>query len=278
MAGPRTRSSWCRRKRRREVSGAVSGRGKPLREAWEALFARYRDAHPDLAQSFEDLKQGKLPGGWDDALPTFEPDAKGIASREASGKVLNAIAAKAPGLVGGAADLSPSTKTEVKDAPSLEANTPGGRNMHFGIREHAMGSIANGMALTYLRPYTGTFMVFSDYMRPPIRLAAIMDVPVVFVFTHDSIGVGEDGPTHQPIEAARRAPRDPWPRHDPPRRRQRGGGRLEGGAHPHARADRADLLPSGDPDAGTEADTPRPLGWRRVATCSPTPTASRRSS
>jgi transketolase len=184
----------------REVSGAVSRRGKPLREAWDAMFARYRNAYPDLAQAFDDLRQGKLPDGWQAELPSFEPDAKGIASREASGKVINAIAAKAPWLIGGAADLSPSTKTDVKGAPSLEASTPGGRNMHFGIREHAMGAIANGMALTYLRPYTGTFLVFADYMRPPIRLAAIMELPVVFVFTHDSIGVGEDGPTHQPIE------------------------------------------------------------------------------
>lgn len=183
-----------------QVSGAVSGRGKPLREAWDAMFARYREAYPDLATAFDDLRQGKLPGDWEAALPTFEADVKGIASREASGQVINAIAPKAPWLVGGAADLSPSTKTDVKGAPSLEAATPGGRNMHFGIREHAMGSIANGMALTYLRPYTGTFMVFSDYMRPPIRLAAIMELPVIFVFTHDSIGVGEDGPTHQPIE------------------------------------------------------------------------------
>ena len=183
-----------------QVSGAISGRGKPLRESWEATFARYREVHHDLATALDELRQGKLPGGWEDALPTFDADAKGIASREASGTVINAIAAKAPWLVGGAADLSPSTKTEVKGAPSLEASTPGGRNMHFGIREHAMGSVANGMALTYLRPYTGTFLVFADYMRPPIRLAAIMELPVVFVFTHDSIGVGEDGPTHQPIE------------------------------------------------------------------------------
>ena len=183
-----------------EFSGAVAGRGQPLREAWEAMFARYSGAYPELADAINALRQGKLPGGWEAELPSFETDAKGMASREASGKVLNAIAAKAPWLIGGAADLSPSTKTDIKDAPSLEAATPGGRNMHFGIREHAMGAIANGMALTYLRPYTGTFMVFSDYMRPPIRLAAIMELPVIFVFTHDSIGVGEDGPTHQPIE------------------------------------------------------------------------------
>ena len=183
-----------------EFAEAVASRGKPLREAWEASFARYREQYPELGTSLDALRQSKLPGGWEEELPVFEPDLKGIASREASGKVINAIAAKAPWLVGGAADLSPSTKTDVKDAPSLEAKSPGGRNMHFGVREHAMGSIANGMALTYLRPYTATFMVFSDYMRPPVRLAAIMELPVVFVFTHDSIGVGEDGPTHQPIE------------------------------------------------------------------------------
>ncbi|HEX7853663.1 MAG TPA: transketolase [Sphingobium sp.] len=185
---------------KKSFSEAVARRGQPLREEWDQTFERYRKAHPDLAAILDDLRRGKVPGGWEAELPTFEADAKGMASREASGKVLNAIAARAPWLVGGAADLSPSTKTDIKDAPSLEADTPGGRNMHFGIREHAMGAIANGMALTYLRPYTGTFMVFSDYMRPPIRLAAIMEIPVIFVFTHDSIGVGEDGPTHQPIE------------------------------------------------------------------------------
>ncbi len=179
---------------------AIAGRGAPLREEWEAMFARYRAQHAGLAHELEQMRQGKLPDGWDADLPTFDADEKGIASRAASGEVLNAIAPHVPYLVGGAADLSPSTKTDVKGANSLEASTPGGRNMHFGIREHAMGSIANGMALSYLRSYTGTFLVFSDYMRPPMRLAAIMELPVIFVFTHDSIGVGEDGPTHQPIE------------------------------------------------------------------------------
>jgi transketolase len=164
------------------------------------MFALYRTAHPDLAEALDALRLGRMPESWEQALPQFSGDTKGIASREASGKVINAIADKAPWLVGGAADLSPSTKTDVKNAPSLDGGNPGGRNLHFGVREHAMGAIANGMALTYLRPYTGTFMVFSDYMRPPIRLAAIMELPVIFVFTHDSIGVGEDGPTHQPIE------------------------------------------------------------------------------
>ncbi len=179
---------------------SVAGRGAPLREEWEAMFERYREQHANLAHQLDQMRQGKLPDGWDADLPTFDTDAKGMASRAASGEVLNAIAPHVPYLVGGAADLSPSTKTDVKGADSLEAATPGGRNMHFGIREHAMGSIANGMALSYLRSYTGTFLVFSDYMRPPMRLAAIMELPVIFVFTHDSIGVGEDGPTHQPIE------------------------------------------------------------------------------
>ncbi|MGI4949871.1 MAG: transketolase [Janthinobacterium lividum] len=185
---------------KRHFQDEMESRGKPLRDEWEATFARYEGEFPDLAKQLKDMRQGKLPEGWDADLPVFEADAKGIASREASGKVLNAIAPKVPYLVGGAADLSPSTKTDIKGADSLEADNYGGRNVHFGIREHAMGSIANGMAATYLRSYTGTFMVFSDYMRPPIRLAAIMEMPVIFVFTHDSIGVGEDGPTHQPIE------------------------------------------------------------------------------
>ncbi|WP_217429589.1 transketolase [Sphingomonas bacterium] len=179
---------------------AIADRGGPAREQWEALFARYKSSFPTEAAELDLLRQGKLPEGWQQALPSFPADEKGLASRESSGKVLNAIAAKVPMLIGGAADLSPSTKTDIKDAGSFEAGSYGGRNMHFGVREHAMGSIANGMALCYLRSYTGTFLVFADYMRAPIRLASIMELPVIFVFTHDSIGVGEDGPTHQPIE------------------------------------------------------------------------------
>ena len=184
------------------LHGAMAARGRPLREAWQADFARYRKRHPVLADAFERLRSGKLPDGWDAGIPVFKADAKGIASRDTGGKVLGAIAAVATGLVGGAADLAPSTKTKLQfdEAGVLEAGTYGGRNMHFGVREHAMGSIANGMALSYLRPFTATFLVFSDYMRPPIRLAAIMELPVIFVFSHDSIGVGEDGPTHQPVE------------------------------------------------------------------------------
>jgi transketolase len=172
----------------------------PTREKWEAMVAEYRKAHPDLAAELDTMIAGKLPEGWDKALPHFDADEKGMASREAGGKVLNAIAPSVPWLVGGAADLAPSTKTDIKDAGSFEPGNYGGRNLHFGIREHGMGAAANGMALSYLRAYTGTFFVFSDYMRPTLRLAAIMRIPTTFVFTHDSIGVGEDGPTHQPIE------------------------------------------------------------------------------
>ena len=184
------------------VHGAVAGRGQALREAWDADYAAYSKAHPELGAEIEAMRQGKLPEGWDAAIPSFDPDSKGIASRDAGGQVLNAIAETVAYLTGGSADLAPSTKTLLTfdGAGSFGADDYGGRNLHFGIREHAMGSIANGMALSYLRPYTATFLVFSDYMRPPIRLAAIMEIPVVFVFTHDSIGVGEDGPTHQPIE------------------------------------------------------------------------------
>ncbi|SDA26879.1 transketolase [Sphingomonas sp. NFR15] len=180
--------------------GAMTERGVPLREAWQANFAKYHDAHPELAAELDDLFASKLPKGWDSALPTFDADPKGIASRDSSGKVLNALVKPVPWLVGGAADLAPSTKTDIKGAPSFEANNYAGTNFHFGVREHGMGGVVNGMALSYLRAYGSTFFVFTDYMRAPIRLSAIMELGVVWVFTHDSIGVGEDGPTHQPIE------------------------------------------------------------------------------
>lgn len=180
----------------------LADRSKPLREAWEESLVRYRAEHPGPARQLDEMLEGRLPDGWDDDLPGFAPDATGIASRDAGGEALNAIACNVSALVGGAADLAPSTKTRLTfdGAGDLEARSPGGRNMHFGVREHAMGAIANGMALSYLRPFTATFLVFSDYMRPPIRLAALMELPTVFVFSHDSIGVGEDGPTHQPVE------------------------------------------------------------------------------
>ncbi|WP_246848342.1 transketolase [Sphingomonas beigongshangi] len=182
------------------LNQAVASRGRPLREQWEADFARYRQSHHALAAELDAMRRGGLPPGWNDGLPTFDRDPKGLASRDSGGKALNALAARIPWLIGGAADLSPSTKTDLTNHGSFQANNPSGRTMHFGVREHAMGAIANGMALSYLRPFTATFLVFADYMRAPVRLAAIMELPVIFVFTHDSIGVGEDGPTHQPIE------------------------------------------------------------------------------
>jgi transketolase len=171
-------------------------------ETWQKTLASVEKDQPALADQLKRMRAGEMPDGWQDKLMSFEADAKGVASRASGGKVLNAFAENIPWLIGGSADLSPSTKTNLTftGAGSFEAGSYGGRNLHFGVREHAMGSIANGLALSYIRPYTSTFLVFSDYMKPPIRLAAIMELPVVFVFTHDSIGVGEDGPTHQPIE------------------------------------------------------------------------------
>jgi len=177
-------------------------RGRALRDRWDGALGRYREAHADLAGELDLMWSRRLPDGWDADLPSFPADAKGIATREASGKALNAIAPRLPWLIGGSADLSPSTKTHLDfdGAGEFEPGSYGGRNLHFGVREHIMGAVANGLALSALRPYTGTFLVFSDYMRPPIRLAALMRAGAVFVFSHDSIGLGQDGPTHQPIE------------------------------------------------------------------------------
>jgi len=180
--------------------GEIAGRGAPLREAWEAMFARYRTAYPEQAAEIELMLAGKLPAGWDSDVPVFDADPKGLASRDAGGKVLNAIAARVPWLLGGSADLAPSTKTDIKGATSFEPGNYGGANFHFGVREHGMGAVVNGMTLSHLRGYGSTFLVFADYMRAPIRLSAIMELGATWVFTHDSIGVGEDGPTHQPIE------------------------------------------------------------------------------
>jgi transketolase len=179
---------------------SLGERGRQLRGDWEALLARYRQAEPALAKELDLMRAGQLPGGWDQDIPAFPADAKGMASREASGKVINAIAPKLPWLVGGSADLTGSNKTRIDGAEDVQPGRYGGRNLHFGVREHAMGAIANGLALSSLRPLVGTFLIFSDYMRPPTRLAALMELPVVFVFTHDSIGLGQDGPTHQPVE------------------------------------------------------------------------------
>jgi transketolase len=180
--------------------GAIAGRGRPLREEWDAMRERYRTAQPALSAELDALLTNTLPDGWDADIPVFDADEKGMASRDAGGKVMNALASKLPWLVGGSADLAPSTKTLIEGGGSFQADSYGARNLHYGVREHGMGAVANGLALSYLRGYTATFLVFSDYMRPPVRLAAIMELPVTFVFTHDSIGVGEDGPTHQPIE------------------------------------------------------------------------------
>lgn len=180
----------------------VGTRGKTLREAWFGRLKDYRAKYPVLADHLDRMQHRQLPDGWDKDLPTFPADAKGLATRDSSGKVLNVVAKNVPWLMGGAADLAPSTKTLLtfEGAGRLDADNPAGRNMHFGIREHAMGAILNGMATVKVRPYGSGFLIFSDYGRTPIRLAALMELPVIYVFTHDSIGVGEDGPTHQPIE------------------------------------------------------------------------------
>jgi transketolase len=187
---------------REHFQDGIGRRGRRIQEEWSTLFASYRKKYPDLAGRIERMQRRELPDGWDASLPVFAADPKGLATRESSGKVLNAIAAHYPWLIGGAADLAPSTRTHLafEGAGDLEFGKPGGRNMHFGIREHAMGAILNGLAVSKLRPYGASFLIFSDYMKPPIRLAALMKLPVVYVFTHDSIGVGEDGPTHQPVE------------------------------------------------------------------------------
>ena len=185
---------------REHFDDGIGRRGARLNEAWKKVFAGYRSEHGELAAEIGHILDNTMPEGWDEALPVFPADEKGMASRAASGKVINAIAPVVPWFIGGSADLAPSTKTNIDDMASLERDTPGGRNMHFGIREHAMGAICNGMAVSGLRAFGSTFLVFSDYMRPPIRLSALMELHNFTVFTHDSIGVGEDGPTHQPIE------------------------------------------------------------------------------
>jgi transketolase len=180
----------------------IGARGAAARAAWLELLAAYRRAHPELAAEIDMIEHRQLPEGWDKDIPHFPADAKGVATRDASAKVLNAIAPHVPWLIGGAADLAPSTKTRMtfSGAGDLSAEDPIGRNMHFGIREHAMGAACNGIALSKLRVFGSGFLIFSDYMKPAIRLSAIMELPTIFVFTHDSIGVGEDGPTHQPVE------------------------------------------------------------------------------
>jgi len=180
----------------------IGERGRELSEQWWAMLKKYSQQYPELADQLNRMQHRRLPDGWDKDLPKFAADAKGIATRESSSKVLNAIAKNHRWLMGGSADLYPSTKTLLtfEGAGSFEAGQYNGRNLHFGIREHAMGAIVNGMSLCKIRPYGSSFLIFSDYMKPPIRLSAIMEIPTIWIYTHDSIGLGEDGPTHQPIE------------------------------------------------------------------------------
>ena len=180
----------------------IAARGKAKRHTWLTLFQAYQERYPELAEQWSQMERRQLPENWDRGLTEFPAEPKGLATRESSGKVLNAVAKEVPWLMGGSADLAPSTKTRLTfdGAGDFQAGTEGGRNLHFGVREHAMGAILSGMVLSKVRPYGSGFLIFSDYGRPAIRLAALMGIPVIYVFTHDSIGVGEDGPTHQPIE------------------------------------------------------------------------------
>jgi transketolase len=179
----------------------AGGLGAEKEKGWNESFIRYKAAYPELAEAFDEAQAGRLPSGWQDQLPRFQPGQGKIATRKASGEVINKVAPLLPALVGGSADLSPSTDTYMKGMGSFSADDRHGRNMHFGIREHAMGAILNGMALSRgMIPFGGSFLIFSDYMRPAIRLAAIMQTHLILIFTHDSMGLGEDGTTHQPVE------------------------------------------------------------------------------
>ena len=178
----------------------IGTQGKEYSDAWQKQFKAYQAAYPELAKQLLQMQAGELPEDWDSELPIFKADPKGMAGRIASSKVLNTVAKKIPWLIGGSADLAPSTKTLIEGEPSFNTDIFGARNLHFGIREHAMGAILNGLSLSSMRPYGSTFFTFSDYLKPSLRLSAIMHTHAIYIFTHDSIGVGEDGPTHQPIE------------------------------------------------------------------------------
>ncbi|HEY2687496.1 MAG TPA: transketolase [Streptosporangiaceae bacterium] len=183
-------------------AAGIGKRGRDARTAWETMLQRYRGAYPELAGEIDQMQHRTLPGDWEAALPEFPADPKGLATRDSSGQVLNAVAQRVPWLLGGSADLTPSTKTHLSfaGADDFQPDDRRGRNLHFGIREHAAAAISSGLALTKVRPYWSTFLTFSDYARGAIRLSALMEIPVLHIFTHDSIGVGEDGPTHQPVE------------------------------------------------------------------------------
>ncbi|HEX4201212.1 MAG TPA: transketolase, partial [Chthoniobacterales bacterium] len=187
---------------REHFAAGIGARGAKARRQWADLLASYASKNPELANEVDLMQRRELPVGWDQNLPVFPADPKGIAGREASGKVLNILAQNIPWFLGGSADLGPSNKTTLKfdGAGDFQADNPSGRNLHFGIREHAMGAVVNGLALSKLRPFGATFFIFSDYARPAIRLSALMELPTIMVFTHDAMGDGEDGPTHQPVE------------------------------------------------------------------------------
>ena len=185
---------------REHFAAGIGARGAEAGEKWEEQFAQYKAAFPQEASELECMWKGQLPEGWKAAIPTFEPDAKGLASRVSSGMVINGLAGAIPWMIGGSADLAPSNMTHLKEESDFGADNFAGRNLHFGVREHAMAAACNGMSLVGLRPYCGTFFVFTDYLRPSMRLSSIMHQNVIYVLTHDSIGLGEDGPTHQPVE------------------------------------------------------------------------------
>jgi transketolase len=187
---------------REHFEAGIGARGQALHDAWWEKFEAYKRQYPELADHGYRMLRRELPEGWDKGLPAFSADDKGLATRDASGVALNAIAPNVPWLLGGSADLGPSCKTRLTftGAGDFNAENPAGRNLHFGIREHAMGAVLNGLSLSKLRPFGSGFLIFSDYGRAAIRLSALMEIPVIYIFTHDSIGVGEDGPTHQPVE------------------------------------------------------------------------------
>ena len=187
---------------REHFAAGIGARGAKARHQWADLFASYKAKNPELANEIDLMQRRELPVGWDQNLPVFPADPKGIAGRDASGKVLNVLAQNIPWFLGGSADLGPSNKTTLKfeGAGDFQIDNPSGKNLHFGIREHAMGAVVNGLSLSKLRPFGATFFIFSDYARPAIRLSALMELPTIFIFTHDAMGDGEDGPTHQPVE------------------------------------------------------------------------------
>ena len=203
---------------REHFAEGIGRRGRDLRIAWESDFQKYKRQFPTLADEIERMQKRELPDGWDKELPVFTADPKGLASRDCSSQVLNAIGKRVPWVMGGSADLTPSTKTRLsfEGAGDFQAGSRDGRNLHFGIREHAMAAILNGMSLVKVRPYGSGFFIFSDYARGAIRLSALMELPIIHIFTHDSIGVGEDGPTHQPIEQLANLRSIPGLLRDPP--------------------------------------------------------------